>query len=48
MEILNGDEWQEESTTGLLFYNYLGKRSEKIYQNKVLPPREQPLLRTGP
>jgi len=31
--------WEKEDTMGLLFFNYFGKRSEKIYQNDILPPR---------
>lgn len=34
--------WQTETTTSLLFWNYFGRRSERIYQNDVLPSRVQP------
>ena len=34
------NEWIDESTTGLLFWNYFGRRSEKIYKNQHLVPRE--------
>ena len=33
-------EWEDESTTGLLFWNYLGRRSMKFYKNQHLMPRE--------
>lgn len=32
----DGQKWKTEDTFGLLFFNYLGKRSEKIYQNNIL------------
>ena len=38
-ERLEGGKWVVESTTGLLFWNYLGWRSERIYQNTQLPGR---------
>ena len=31
--------WLAEAMTGLLFWNYFGKRSERIYRNDVLPSR---------
>ena len=40
VEMLQDDgTWQVETTTGLFFWNYFGKRSERIYQNHVLPDR---------
>jgi len=33
-------QWITEEWIGLLFWNYFGKRTEKVYQNKVLPARE--------
>jgi len=40
VEALQADgTWLAEATTGLLFWNYFGKRSERIYQNDVLPSR---------
>ena len=35
-------KWLTEEWVGLFFWNYFGKRSEKIYQNKILPPRDNP------
>jgi len=35
-----GDKWQNEEEFGLLFWNYLGQRSEALYHNTQLPPRE--------
>lgn len=34
------NKWETESSDGLLFWNYFGKRSERIYSNDILPPRE--------
>ena len=34
-----GQGWRAEGTTGLLFFNYFGRRSERIYQNHQLPGR---------
>lgn len=39
LERMAGDRWLPESETGLLFWNYFGKRSQRIYQNKALPGR---------
>ncbi|MFH1441854.1 MAG: hypothetical protein ABIH18_07450 [Candidatus Omnitrophota bacterium] len=32
------NRWKTESSGGLLFWNYFGKRSERIYSNDILPP----------
>ena len=32
--------WRVEYRTGLLFWNFLGRRSERIYRNDHLPARE--------
>lgn len=42
-EVLHEGEWIPEEWVGLLFWNYFGKRSEKIYQNKILSERESPI-----
>lgn len=34
------NKWISDGETGLLVWNYLGKKSEKIYQNKILEPRK--------
>ncbi|MBD3329342.1 hypothetical protein GF357_02500 [Candidatus Dojkabacteria bacterium] len=34
------NDWITERVSGLVFYNYLGKRIEKIYSNNTLPPRD--------
>ena len=39
LESLHQNNWRRESSTGLLFWNYFGKRSEKIFQNYTLPTR---------
>lgn len=40
IEILQEVQWQTEEWTGLVFWNYFGKRSERIYMNRILPARE--------
>jgi len=32
--------WVSESTCGLFFYPWFGRKSEKTYSNNLLPPRE--------
>lgn len=44
MEVYQNDKWQTEETTGLLLWNYFGRRSEKILQNELLPGRAEPLM----
>jgi hypothetical protein len=39
MEYFDNNQWCLENTTGLLFWNYFGKRSERILQNSTLPSR---------
>lgn len=39
IEAFDGRTWKVEHMTGLLFWNYFGRRSEHIYQNAVLPGR---------
>jgi hypothetical protein len=46
LECLEGDIWRPERTTGLLFFNYLGRRSERIYQNFSFPLRCEPLKKS--
>jgi len=31
--------WTRESTTGAFFWNYFGRRTERVYQNTQLPGR---------
>jgi hypothetical protein len=31
--------WRRDGTTGLVFWNYFGRRSEHVYQNDTLPAR---------
>ncbi|MFK8012687.1 MAG: hypothetical protein AB8B80_11635 [Marinicellaceae bacterium] len=33
-------QWMDESTTGLLFWNYFGRRREEVYKNQHLLPRK--------
>jgi hypothetical protein len=47
-ELYQDGQWKTEEEIGLCFWNYFGKRSEKTYQNMVLPAREnavEPALR---
>lgn len=39
MEYSDGAGWRGEQETGLLVWNYLGRRSERVYQNHALPGR---------
>lgn len=41
-EVYHNEQWITEEFVGLLFWNYFGKRTEKIYQNETLPAREKP------
>jgi hypothetical protein len=43
LEHLQGGEWTAEEEMGLLLYNYFGRRSERTYQNQILPAREEPV-----
>lgn len=41
---LNQDgQWTTEECGSLFFWNYFGKRTEKIYHNSILPARENPV-----
>ena len=44
LECWRGDSWEDRGTMGLLFFRYWGKRTERIYRNRVLPLRDDPLL----
>lgn len=39
LEYYKDHEWYEESGVALLFFNYFGKKSERIFFNDILPPR---------
>jgi hypothetical protein len=39
IEYLDYMQWHAEHETGLLFWNYFGRRSEHIYRNYTLPNR---------
>lgn len=39
MERLESGRWLVEAQTGVLFWNYFGRRSERTYQNRRLPGR---------
>ena len=41
LESFDGQRWSTEEEMGLVFWNYFGKRSEKIYSNALLSPRMQ-------
>jgi hypothetical protein len=38
-EQFDGTKWIPEHTGGLLFWNYFGRRSQKLLQNRTLPSR---------
>jgi hypothetical protein len=42
LQRFDGGEWRTQEVTGLLFWNYFGARSQRIYQNMMLPPRGSP------
>ena len=42
-EVLDDGEWVTEESVGLLFFNIFGRRTEKVYQNTVLPVRDYPI-----
>lgn len=39
MELIHDGKWQVEDKTYLIFFNWFGKRTEKYYQNSILPSR---------
>jgi hypothetical protein len=39
MEVRTADGWKATEVTGLLFWNYLGRRSQLVFQNQTLPGR---------
>lgn len=39
LEAFEGTKWSVERSTGLLFWDYFGKRSVRTYSNSVLPGR---------
>jgi hypothetical protein len=39
IESLSEDKWERGQSTGILFYNYFGKKTIEIFQNDYLPPR---------
>ena len=43
IELCRNGEWETEEWGGLIFYNYFGKKTEKTYQNTVLPARTDPV-----
>jgi hypothetical protein len=40
LQCYDDGEWKDEAYTKLIFWNYLGKKSERIYSNNILPARE--------
>jgi hypothetical protein len=45
LQRLDGRDWRTEEVTvvpGTVFWNYFGRRSERIYQNRTLPVRDEP------
>jgi hypothetical protein len=41
VEVRTAAGWKPEAETGHLFWNYLGPRTERVYQNRVLPARDE-------
>ena len=39
LEVASPEGWAQDHETGLLLWNFFGRRSERIYQNNHLPPR---------
>ena len=39
LEAFDGARWSTEQEMGLIFWNYVGRRSVQIYSNSVLPSR---------
>jgi hypothetical protein len=42
-ELYRNEQWVTEEYGSLIFWNYFGRRTEKIYQNNTLPARENPV-----
>lgn len=42
-QVYHNEPWITEEWIGLFFRNYFGKRSDKIYQNDILPARDHPI-----
>ena len=42
-ELWQDGQWVTEEWAALFFFNYFGKRTEKLYQNRILPAREDPV-----
>ena len=47
IELKRDGTWETEEWVGLFFYNYFGKKSERTYQNSVLPERKEPVEQGG-
>jgi hypothetical protein len=43
LECLRGDTWESRGSHSRFFFNFWGKRSERIYRNHTLPRRDHPL-----
>ena len=43
LECLRGGTWESRGSHSLVLFNYWGRRSERIRQNRVLPLRDHPL-----
>lgn len=41
LESSRGGAWVAEESTGLLFWNYFGRRTERVFQNNQLPSRDR-------
>lgn len=42
-EVFQDGRWMTEESVGLFFYNYFGTRTERTFQNRILPARENPV-----
>jgi hypothetical protein len=48
IELYRDDTWETEEWVGLFFFNYFGEKTERTYQNTVLPARIDPVEQPPP
>jgi hypothetical protein len=39
LQVNRDGQWVTESSTALILWNYLGRRTQRTYSNDTLPPR---------
>lgn len=42
-EVFQDGRWMTEESVGLFFYNYFGTKTERTFQNQILPARQNPV-----